>query len=215
MSNDSEKISDLYERYAEQWDQRRDRGLVEKSWLDRFLTHLPPGSTILDMGCGGGEPIARYLMERGCRVTGIDSSPTMIGMCRSRFPAQEWIVSDMRSLDLKRRFDGIIAWDSFFHLNEDHQRRMFPIFASHTKPGAPLIFTSGPSQGEAIGIFQGERLYHGSLDASEYRSLLAGSGFEVESHVVEDPTCVNHTIWLALGKYRYSERSEESPALRE
>jgi hypothetical protein len=33
----------------------------------------------------------------------------------------------MRSLTLGRRFGGILAWDSFFHLRQDDQRRMFPI----------------------------------------------------------------------------------------
>jgi hypothetical protein len=28
----------------------------------------------------------------------------------------EWLVSDMRRLALERRFDGVLAWDSLFHL---------------------------------------------------------------------------------------------------
>jgi len=60
-----------------------------------------------------------------------------------------------------------------------------------------LMFTSGPAHGEAIGTFQGEPLYHASLDAREYRSLLNTSGFDVVAHVTEDPACGNHTIWLA------------------
>jgi 2-polyprenyl-3-methyl-5-hydroxy-6-metoxy-1,4-benzoquinol methylase len=35
-------------------------------------------SAILDVGCGGGIPIAKYLVEKGFRVTGIDSSEKMI-----------------------------------------------------------------------------------------------------------------------------------------
>jgi hypothetical protein len=37
----------------------------------------------------------------------------------------------MRQLALGRPFDGIVAWDSFFHLGHDDQRRMFAIFADH------------------------------------------------------------------------------------
>ena len=103
----------------------------------------------------------------------------------------------MRTLSLGRSFDGIITWDSFFHLCPEDRRRMFPLFGTHAAPDAALIFTSGPSHGEAIGTYQGEPLYHGSLDASEYRSLLDDNGFTVVSHVVEDPTCGGHTIWLA------------------
>ena len=59
------------------------------------------------------------------------------------------------------------------------------------------MFTSGPSHGEAIGTFAGEPLYHASLGSDEYNSLLDENGFEVVTHVVEDPNCGLHTIWLS------------------
>ena len=104
----------------------------------------------------------------------------------------------MRSLSLGRTFQGLIAWDSFFHLPHDDQRRMFPIFRAHLALGAALLFTTGPSHGEAIGRYQGEPLYHASLAEAEYRSRLDANGFEVIRHVVEDPDCGHHTVWLAL-----------------
>jgi hypothetical protein len=124
----------------------------------------------------------------------------MIAMCESRLPAQTWIVADMRGLSLDRRFDGILAWDSFFHLTAGDQRRMFPVFRRHAAPEAALMFTSGPSHGEAIGTFHGEPLYHASLDPDEYRALLRENGFDVVSHVAEDLACGGHTVWLARAK---------------
>ena len=64
----------------------------------------------------------------------------------------------MRTLSLGRRFAGILAWDSFFLLAPDVLRRMFPIFRDLAAPGAPLMFTSGPRHGEAIGQLRGEPL---------------------------------------------------------
>ncbi len=197
MTSEAERIVNLYQRHADHWDRVRGRDLFEKGWLDRFSACLRPGASILDIGCGSAEPISRYFIEKGYKVSGIDSSSALIGMCKSRFPDQEWIVSDMRTLSLDRRFEGILAWDSFFHLCPEDQRQMFPVFRSHAESKAALMFTSGPSHGEAIGTFQGEQLYHGSLDETEYRSLLNENGFDVLSHVVEDPTCGLHTIWLA------------------
>ena len=43
---------------------------------------------------------------------------------------------------------------------------MFPIFRDHAAAGCALMFTSGPSAGEAIGSYQGEPLYHASLDTA-------------------------------------------------
>jgi SAM-dependent methyltransferase len=197
MNSLPETIIGLYERHARDFDRDRERSLVEKRWLDRFLALLPPGGSVLDLGCGTGEPIARYLIERGFEVTGVDASPTMIALSRARFPDREWIVHDMRTLSLGRTYDGLIAWDSFFHLAPEAQRRMFPVFRAHAAPAAALLFTSGPSAGESIGRYGGEPLYHASLDAAEYRDLLSAAGFTVIRHVPEDPDCGGHTVWLA------------------
>ncbi|WP_213287647.1 trans-aconitate 2-methyltransferase [Bradyrhizobium sp. sGM-13] len=197
-SEEAEAIIDLYQRKASDWIESRARTrLIEKPWLDRFRALLPPAGPILDLGCGSAEPMAAYLIGLGHPITGVDSSSAMIAACRERFPKQEWIVADMRTLALRRQFSGIVAWDSFFHLCHDDQRRMFPVFREHAAASAALMFTSGPAHGEAIGNLSGERLYHASLDPAEYRSLLDQNGFRVVSHVVEDPDCGGHTVWLA------------------
>lgn len=197
MAGDDERIVSLYQRHAAAWDKERGKHLFEKSWLDRFLALLPQGGAILDLGCGTGEPIARYFIEAGYRVTGVDSSPAMIDFCQRRFPNERWLVVDMRQLSLGDRFGGILAWDSFFHLKHEDQIAMFPIFAAHAAPGAALMFTSGDSRGVAMGEFHGEPLYHASLDPGEYRALLRDNGFAVVSHVSQDAACGGHTVWLA------------------
>jgi SAM-dependent methyltransferase len=197
MSSDA--IISLYERHALEWvgDRGRQSKFLEKAWLDRFAALPPAGGTILDLGCGPGKPMAAYLLTQDFDVCGVDSSPTMISPCRKHFPDRQWIVADMRTLDLQRCFDGVMAWDGFFHLSYDDQRRMFPIFRAHAVPGAPLLFTSGPRHGEAIGSFRGEPLYHASLDPDEYRSLLAANHFAVVMERMEDPECGGHCVWLA------------------
>ncbi|MBN9084522.1 MAG: methyltransferase [Rhizobiales bacterium 62-17] len=197
MPSAADDIVALYRRHARAWSQARGSRLMERAWLDRFCALLPAQASVLDIGCGPGEPMARYLIERGFDVMGVDSSPEMIAMFADHFPQQEAMVTDMRSLSLGRVFNGIIAWDSFFHLSAADQRMMFPVFRQHAATGAVLMFTSGPSEGEAIGALEGEPLYHASLDADEYRRLLEVQGFETVAHVVEDPTCGGHTVWLA------------------
>jgi SAM-dependent methyltransferase len=192
-----ERIIGLYEETAAAWDEARGTKLGEREWIDAFAALVPPGGNILDLGCGGGQPVARHLIESGFKVTGLDSSPTLIGMCRKRFPEHEWLVGDMRELDLDRRFDGILAWYSFFHLHFDDQRAMFSRFAAHAAPGAPLIFASGPMHGEAIGEWQGEPLYHASLSQEEYRSLLQANGFELVSFRAGMPIADGPSVWIA------------------
>ncbi|MGC6387263.1 class I SAM-dependent DNA methyltransferase [Ewingella sp. S1.OA.A_B6] len=190
-------IIDLYQQHSAHWDRIRSDQCYEESWLNRFLALLPAGADILDIGCGSGKPIANYFMKQGFSVTGVDASTSMIALCRQRFPAQKWHVADMRALSLNQRFDGLVAWDSFFHLTRDDQRKMFPLFGAHASDKAVLMFTSGSGNGEAIGEFQGEPLYHASLAPEEYRTLLADHGFSVIKMIAEDPQCTGHTIWLA------------------
>ena len=194
---DAARVVGLYERHAADFDTDRTRILFERPWLDRFAALLPQGGSVLDIGCGTGEPIARHLIEAGFDLAGVDSAPSMLALCRKRFPANEWIQADMRGLALGRRFDGLLAWDSFFFLTHAQQRAMFPVFAAHASPGAALMFTSGPSESVVVGAYRGEPLFHASLGPDEYRALLAVNGFSVVAHLADDPDCGGHTVWLA------------------
>jgi len=197
MSSAANNIIEIYRRHARSWTDARGKSLTENNWVDRFRSLLPPRSHVLDIGCGSGEPIAQYLSKQGHRITGVDSSPEMIEIFVANLPNQVGLVADMRTLRLEQRFDGLLAWDSFFHLKYDDQRAMFQVFEEHSRPGAPLMFTSGPEHGEAIGTLEGEALYHASLAPTEYVLLLEEHSFVVVAHVAEDPTCGGRTVWLA------------------
>lgn len=197
MSDQASEVIGVYRRHAGAWTAARGSHLVEKYWINRFVSLLSSAAHVLDIGCGSGDPIAKYLALLGYAVTGIDSSPEMIRLFRANLPQQVAATGDMRALSVAHRFDGLLAWDSFFHLAHDDQRKMFPLFREHAAPGAPLMFTSGPIHGEAIGELQGEPLYHASFDASEYAALLAANGFNVVAHVAEDASCGGRTVWLA------------------
>lgn len=204
----AESIVDLYRRHAAAWAAARGTELRERAWIDRFAALLDACATVLDIGCGSGVPIAAHLVGRGYPVVGVDSSPEMIALFRANVPDQGAEVADMRSLSLEGRFGGLIAWDSFFHLDHAEQRLMFPVFRDHALAGAPLMFTSGPTFGEATGTLEGEPLYHASLGPDEYRRLLGENGFDVVAHVVEDPDCGERTVWLARRRgLRTSERT--------
>jgi SAM-dependent methyltransferase len=201
MKDAAKSVIDHYERHARDWDADRNLHVSpwnDKPWHDRFVAALPRAASVLDLGCGSGAPVATYMAERGLRVTGVDSSPTLISLCRQRLPEHQWLVGDMRSLRLARRFDGVLAWDSLFHLTPNDQRRMFDVFARHAAPSATLMFNSGPDHGEAVGEYRGDPLYHASLSPDEYTALLGGVGFTVIAHAVEDwKTGGGRTVWLA------------------
>jgi 2-polyprenyl-3-methyl-5-hydroxy-6-metoxy-1,4-benzoquinol methylase len=198
VSDLSDRVIPLYERHADAFDaDRRGGSWNDKPWHDRFVAALPAGARVLDLGCGSGAPVALNMAACGLSVTGIDASPSLIALCRARMPAQRWIVGDMRAPPLRERFDGILAWDSFFHLGHDDQRRMFRVFAEHCGHQGILMFNTGSAQGESVGSYRGDALYHASLDLAEYETLLAGAGFDIVAHTVTDHEAGGRTVWLA------------------
>ncbi len=194
------RIAELYQRHASAFDAARRGSFPERTWLERFERMLPRNAELLDLGCGGGEPIARFLVDHGHRLTGVDTSATLVNLARTRFPRHKWIEADMmRFGGDSGAYDGILAWCSLFHLEVDQQEKLIRRMSIWLRKGGVALFNTGPSHGVAIGEFEGEELYHASLSQIEYRTVLAESGLTVVNHVSEDASCGGFTVWL-VGK---------------
>lgn len=191
------KVYEAYEEIVEWYDDARAKNLMELEYLNFVVNAIPARGSILDLGCGTGEPIAKFFLEQGFHVTGVDGSQKMIELCKKRFPEAKWLVSDMRDIKLQQQFDAVFAWHSLFHLDYDSQRRMFKLINAHLKPDGLLVFTSGDAEGETWSNNGGQNLYHASLSANEYSALLQASSFKVLLHKVCDANCGDATVWIA------------------
>ncbi|MBT7609693.1 MAG: class I SAM-dependent methyltransferase [Bacteriovoracaceae bacterium] len=191
------KTKEVYESNAAAFDEQRSKILFEKKWLDKFLGHLNEGEEVLDVGCGSGDPIAKYLIEKKMKVTGVDFSSEMIDMATKRFSQNEWHVQDMRKLNLNRKFKAIIAWNSYFHLTQSDQRSVFSLFDKHLQKGGILMITVGPEKGEVEGLVNNQKVYHSSLSPDEYKELMDEHQFKLLEFAPNDPECNGHTILLA------------------
>lgn len=188
---------EVYDKVADWFAENRDKGLMEKNYLDEVISHLNDDSCILDLGCGTGIPILGYFLSRKLNITGLDASSKILSIARKNFPSTSFIQADMRELSLNKRFDAIIAWHSFFHLPAEDQPAMFAKFQKHLNPGGILLFTSGTVHGEAWGQIGGENLFHGSLSTEEYQKLLTDHHFALLKHQTDDLDCGNATVWMA------------------
>jgi SAM-dependent methyltransferase len=138
LSFDTEAVFDedyLY-FYEQLLTPERTAGEVEVLW---GALELAPGLEVLDLACGHGR-IANALAERGCRVTGLDATPSFLELARrdaaTRGVEVDYVEGDMRSLPWADRFDGIVCWfTSFGYFSDDENRRVLAQALDALKPG--------------------------------------------------------------------------------
>ena len=95
------------------WKARRPTYHREIERLCRFL--IPPGASVLEIGCGTGDLLHALRPHRGL---GIDLSPRMIEIARGKYPDLEFIVGDVEALGVQERFDYILLSDLVGHLED-------------------------------------------------------------------------------------------------
>jgi len=188
-------LASAYDRIAERFAKARS-GFRERVYVDRFITLAAPGAHVLDLGCGTGVPIARYLIDHGFRVTGVDSSHAMLALARDHCPEAEFVLGDMTELALEGPFGGIVAWDSVFHVPRARHERLFGEISRVLAPGAPLLLSVGGSEGEFTAEMLGVELSYSGYTPEESRRLLGSSGFEVLLTETDDPTSRGHVAIL-------------------
>ncbi|MFA5966652.1 MAG: class I SAM-dependent methyltransferase [Sphingomonas sp.] len=168
----------------------------ERAWLDRLVMPLPRGATILDLGCGAGEPIDRYLIDRGFQIVGIDHRAPLIDLARTRFPRQRWILGDMRTVMLDEDFAAILAWESLHLLSRTDQAAMAERVAGWLKPGGRLLFSVLPVEQDDLDGFRPGSRFRDDLSAADYSSALTRRGLIELVHVENDRSCKGAAVWL-------------------
>jgi SAM-dependent methyltransferase len=108
--------------------------------LDDALERFPaPGRTHLDVACGTGLAM-RHMARRGFVTTGIDLSPPMLQMARSR--ARRLVAADVRALPFANSFSVVTClYDALNHmLDRADLVTAFREIARVMDPGAPFVF---------------------------------------------------------------------------
>jgi SAM-dependent methyltransferase len=160
---------------------------VGVSHVDRLCDRLPEGSSVLDVGCGTGIPLASHLVDRGFRIHGLDISPRMLEKARESIPGASFELADILSWTATRPYDGILAWDTLFHLPPREHLPALTNLHHALVPGGTALLTFGGSKGEIRSTMLGREFYYSSLSPEEYTEALERIGFDVVSLERDQP----------------------------
>lgn len=96
--------------------------------------------SVLDLGCGTGELIAR--LADGRRTVGVDPATAMLEVARSRNANADWIEGDARDVRLDERFDLIVLTGHAFQvfLTDQDRSAVLATIARHLAPAGRFIF---------------------------------------------------------------------------
>jgi len=85
--------------------------------LEDLASLLPRQAVVLDLGCGAGVPVTRWLSDRGFAVTGVDVSARQLDLARNYVPEATFIKADMTEVTFAPgSLDAVVAFHSIIHV---------------------------------------------------------------------------------------------------
>jgi SAM-dependent methyltransferase len=152
------------------------------SWVEAFLSVLPPGGKVLELGCGDGIPVAARIVPHYPYV-GIDLSPEQIRVARLQVPKGHFEVADMTEISFPAQsFGGIIALYSIIHVPLARQPALIEAMYQWLQPGGYALLTVGGRAWEGTEtnwILPGVTMYWNHADTPTYLQWFTAAGFEV------------------------------------
>jgi SAM-dependent methyltransferase len=140
----------------------------------RFLQEIPPGSRVLDVGCGAGRDLLAF-SNRGYQATGIDSSSTMVGIAiaTSGAPCHVVAVEDMQ---FREEFEGAWACASLLHIPKCRFSAALAKIRTSLVNGGAMFVSMQDGHGEKTAPDQRFFAYY-SID--ELKNAIAAAGFDI------------------------------------
>ncbi|MFI9719023.1 class I SAM-dependent DNA methyltransferase [Streptomyces sp. NPDC052396] len=177
-SGQAEAFDAIGDRYDEAFPHKEGQ-LAAGAWL---AGSLPPGSRVLDVGCGTGLPTARQLAAAGHRVTGVDLSSGMLELARTHVPEATFHLADLADLRDGRLgpFDGIAAFFSLLMLPRAEIPHALRMLHQLLCPGGLLALSMVEADVDDYAIpFLGHSIRVSGYLRDDLREVVRQAGFEI------------------------------------
>jgi 2-polyprenyl-3-methyl-5-hydroxy-6-metoxy-1,4-benzoquinol methylase len=177
--------SNGYEAVANDFSRLRRMSGTGVGTIRRWAKPLRPGSTMLDLGCGSGEPIAVELNRLGFQVAGVDASPTLIAEFRRHLPGAPWACEAVEcSTFFGGKFDAVIAIGLMFILPAEVQRIVIAKVGEALVEGGKFLFTAPHQACSWVDVLTGRPSE--SMGSAQYESSLHRAGMAVTARYVDE-----------------------------
>ena len=158
--------------------------------LEDLASFLPAAAVVLDLGCGAGVPVTRWLADRGFTVTGVDVSARQVELARTNVPEGTFLKADMTELAFApETFDAVVAFDSIIHVPRAEHPALLAGVYRWLKPGgvflATMTVTDYEGRDEDWGGW-GAPMVWSHYDSKANVAMLREAGFEI--HYAEPRT---------------------------
>lgn len=179
MTEKESLVKKGYDKIAEEYQADR-HGFDHVKELEEFASLLPKNAKVLDVGCGAGVPVAKFLVDSGFEVVGVDFSENMLRLARKNMPQTSFIRKDMTKLDFAdNSFDGLTAFYSIIHVPREKHSLLFKSFNRILKPNGIMLACMGPDEWEATEDYYGTKMFWSQYSPEKSLRLVKDTGFEV------------------------------------
>jgi SAM-dependent methyltransferase len=177
-------VADGYDEIAERylaWSGLRPSA-ARLRYLELALEHIPPGSDVLELGCGAGIPMTAALATDR-HVTGVDLSATQLEMARRNVPGATFLQADMTTLSFEpASFDGVVAFYSLTHVPREEHAELLERIRRWLRPGGVFIASMGADDepGDVEADWLGVDMYFSHFGARANRRIVERAELVVE-----------------------------------
>jgi SAM-dependent methyltransferase len=160
---------------------------VRRRFLREALDRLSPGSDVIELGCGPGDPVTRALAAAH-DVLAVDISPGQLRLAREAAPTARFLAADMTELRLPpASADAVVSFYALGHVPPEAHRPLLEEIASWLRPGGFLLASTPLSTAQGVQRdWLGVPMYFGGIGRAATLEALEGAGLQVERADVVD-----------------------------